>query len=420
MKKPSAPPPAEPPKAAKKKLWPIRLPVVGVTGQMYTGKTHFLLDIARGKIPWKKVVAFDFELGMATYLDGHEDESSPYHGITYFNVWEELGKIDGGDAPDALWVWFRNKVKALAATGKYDLILIDTAGEVEESLEAYIAKNPGKFNLTAEQIAKTALKWVAHSREWTRLLASTAGKIQTLAYSVHLRTKYVGGKPTTQSEPTGKKSLFKLTSLFLWLEPAKDSRVPNAKVLKDRIETRTDPPRHCLPTFIKKCTPNRIRFYMENPVGLKKTATDQAAEKEQKLSKEEMTMLAETAKLETAQAKARAAELQVEAEKSKARLLKKQNKKSGLNPDATRDDDPVIVKESAICKQLYQKHSQHGGTKSEWVKLCKKHGGEKGTSSSVPPENYRKFLMAAATLIGPKEVESLKEFFAGNPSDHPF
>ena len=273
------------------KLWPnmpisgspVVIAVVGGTGEYRSGKTLFGLQIAPGVHP----EGHPFAGKPRTRVYDVEKSTSTYQGTgaEIINVIEEVQKtcVNPNDKsvriPTALeiYLWLLADI-AKIQPGQFDVIMIDPITDFDAGLASYIRHNPGKFDLTANQISQGGgLLWGAVKQHWKTVLATLASRCQTFYFTAHLRDEFMGAVPTGRREPKGKDTLLELASLYLWFDRKADVKgevpeKPRAVVMKERLsDTVFDPETGdvkivpLLPPKIPVATPFTIREYISNP-----------------------------------------------------------------------------------------------------------------------------------------------------------
>jgi hypothetical protein len=283
--------------AARPPLWPQPIEVLGLAGEFASGKTLFGLTIA----PGPDTLAYDWEKSCAPYGS---------LGFTRVDVPAELMAAKSGDCTYLdMYVWWRQHVLA-QPRGKYRVILLDPASDVESGLADWVMQNPRQFGRTPLQYQKsTGLFWGDVKQAWKLLLMEIANRCETFAFTVHMGSVFgADGKPTGKRKVKGKETLSELASLFLQLErkanpkgevPAK----PAAVVLKSRLvsmivaaggEVETTP---TLPPRLPVATPATIRRYMAAPPDYARLKPDELAP-EQTMSEDDRLM----ARMATAEA----------------------------------------------------------------------------------------------------------------------
>lgn len=311
------------------RLWPMPCPVLGVTGEVWSGKTTWLLSIDPTSCTY-----YDLELSAVSYAD-------QLPGIDYVNVHEKMSaKYGVGWPPEALWEWWSQDVIERFERNRNRVCAIDPAESLEDALVRHIEKHPGKYGLTSAKIERfSGLMWGIMKSTWERLLASMAASTscQCLAFAVHLKQEYGSdNKPIKgKKAPKGKDTLAKLASLFLRLERpivnGEQQDIPNARVLKDRFSKMTVKNgqidmKRILPPYIKQCTPEKIREYMRLPWGSQgnKAPDDGKVPVEELSAADQMELQRVTAETqrEAAQARADAAKSELRLERARQEIRK--------------------------------------------------------------------------------------------------
>lgn len=263
---------AEAPRVASsggdKPLWgDVEVPIIVGTGEYGSGKTVFGLTIC----PGPKTLVYDNEGSSLSYRSlgfEHVDMSS-----------ELLKKHPSGFKAIDRWEWWRADILARGQSGKYRVAVIDPASELEDGLADYVMRNLGKYDLTLDQAQKSkGLFWGAVKREWKLTLDMLRNYFETIYLTVHLRSEFVGNKPSGKKEPKGKETLWELASLFLWFDKKGEKPpVPGANVEKSRLtkwvfnESNGEmEPVAILPDRLPVATPRAVRDYIGSPVGTKK------------------------------------------------------------------------------------------------------------------------------------------------------
>lgn len=263
-------------------LWPrgIQIPFIGVTGEFGVGKTLFGLLIDPGRC-----VHFDFEQSAKTYESG-----LPFTRIDM----QELARskfTNGRYRSLDLFTLWREKFQSMPK-GRFRVAVIDDVSSLEDGLFDYVRKNPGEFGYTAAQFAKSEpMVWGAGKAHYKSLMLSAG--IECCVMVSHMRAQFSGNRPTGKREAKGKETVMELASLYLMLDRKPDEKgkvpaKPNAVKLKDRLsvfivdpQTGEYEPKPVLPPRITACTPERIRWYINNPPDYSKLKKDELALPEQ-------------------------------------------------------------------------------------------------------------------------------------------
>lgn len=250
----------------------VHIPIIGVTGPFTSGKSLFMGTIAPGN---KRTRYYDAELSAKQYAGGLQ--------LDYVDMQATMRVAFGNQTfrPVDMFRWWRNDVLSVEP-GKYDVIATDPASDLESGLASWVASRYADFGFSTEAkfVMTGGIYWNLVRESWKALLADIASRCQTFVFSTHTRVKWVGGKPTSQSEAKGKSTLMELASLYLWLDrsPGPDGTVPKAprctRLMKNRVTfTRYIPGEGVviqpyLPPAFDNCTPDTIRAYIKKPVDL--------------------------------------------------------------------------------------------------------------------------------------------------------
>lgn len=228
----AAAPPASP--GSPPPIWPkVPIPVLGVTGKIWSGKTLFLLSIA----PGPRTLIYDTEKSSESY--------QPQIGFDRIDVAEEMARLyPGGYKAIDLFKWWVGHVTTIPA-GKYDVIALDVAEEFESGLGDYVWENPVAFGKTRNQFTQMeGIFWGVMKMALKKILVNIAAKCQTFAFANHMGKVWADKKPTSKDKPKGKSTFMELASLFLQMEREKDAsgnvpQKPSAIVLKERLANIT-------------------------------------------------------------------------------------------------------------------------------------------------------------------------------------
>jgi hypothetical protein len=292
------------------------IPMLGVTGEIGTGKTKFLLSIA----PPDRTIIYDTEMSSA------DTKAYMERGLMRIDVAKEMYKLHpNGYTEKELFVWWLGHVRSLEP-GRYDVICVDVANDLETGLTDWFADTQhGRFHYASAHSFRS-MKGVFFGylkAEWKKIKLDIAQRCQTFAFANHMRDEYEGDKRTGNREAKGKDTFFMLSALYLQMDFKPNDPAPVAEVLKGRLDdTAWDENGIALPiSIIKKgmtiapATPNKIREYIQNPVGAREL-TEQEQPRVEVLTPDQRLKL-EAAK---AQNEAIAAEASIEAIKEAQKL----------------------------------------------------------------------------------------------------
>lgn len=257
-------------------IWPCgkKIRIIGVTGPYWSGKSMFgcLIDPLN-------TLCFDFEMSCEDY------EYLGFERISLPDVMHEKHSVrkDTYKPIDIFEEWYKRLLKI--PSGKYSVIMVDPISDIEDGMVSWV-KNRYKefgFNSTHSFEKMEGVFWGIVKAEWKRiLLGDLASRCQTFLFTTHLKKVWKHNKPTTESMPKGKVTLFEISQLYLYLErDTKRADVPpSAEVLKARITShKVDDegcpildsrgnkiPRTLIPQRLPVATPDAIRDLILNPL----------------------------------------------------------------------------------------------------------------------------------------------------------
>jgi hypothetical protein len=294
---------------ARKPIFAKPIPVIGVTGDFESGKTRFILSLA----PGPDTCIFDTEKSSDAY-----DEIG-FKRISMADEMIKLPQYRSGYKPIDTFQFFNSAVKRVPP-GRFRVIGLDVAEDIEAGLADWVWENPDFFNHTRNQYLKASgIFWGDVKELWKQLLLDITSRCEIFAFAVHTGSVWGSdNKPTGVKRPKGKSTLMELATLFLHLEriPLADGskpEAPAAKVLKSRLShNKIDADgnlvtKAILPPRIPVCTVQSIRAYIAKPADYTHLTADEKAP-ERMMSDDERAQL----RLATATAEAEAARLQIE------------------------------------------------------------------------------------------------------------
>ena len=244
----------------------IPVPVIGVTGDQFTGKTIFLSSLCPDQTEM-----IDCEKSSETYSDiGFKRR------VDLFEEMQKLGKEEY--KPIDAFKWFHNHILNEVKAGEFRVIAVDPISDIEVGLADYVASLHNEYNYKTESSfrAMGGVFWGAVNAFWKAFLGKLSAKCEIFAFSTHLRDEYKGETRTGKKQPKGKKVIAELASLYAWLRPdvAPDGKprspVPKATILKSRLgitrmvgdEMQIIP---VLPPVVENFSPATIRKYVASP-----------------------------------------------------------------------------------------------------------------------------------------------------------
>ena len=181
--------------------------VIVVTGEKGEGKTLFCTTIDPAN----------------TLVYDNEGSSADYESLGFERVdvaAELIRKYPGKNAkPIDRFLWWRDDVKVRVQPGKFSVVVVDPASEIESGLTQYVKEHPAEFGYTKSQFDQAApLFWGAVKDFWKSILDDLRTRCETICLTVHMRDEFKGGRPTGKREAKGKETLFELASLYLEME----------------------------------------------------------------------------------------------------------------------------------------------------------------------------------------------------------
>jgi DNA-binding protein Fis len=289
------------------------VPIIGITGEVYVGKTILALSLAPGVHAkghphegQPRTLYIDFEQSGASYTGT---------GCKRLDAPAELRTLFGNRTmqPVDVFKWFRDLVGKIPAD-TYDCIVVDPITDVEDGLVDYVRANPTEFGYTKDQFANASgLMWGAVKNLWKAILVDLSSKAHIFCFVSHMRMEFKDGRPTRKLVPKGKETLSEIAALYLQLsrDKSRDGEKPNppsAILLKERLAvTEINAQgevtvKRILPDRLPEATAKALRYYIAHPVGSRKAKPEELVQ-ELVLSDDEKRIL----ELEIEQAKADAA-----------------------------------------------------------------------------------------------------------------
>jgi len=272
-------------------------------GEAMTEKIHQLITITGAKNTGKTTLAATFEppsaLGKVAYFDA---EKSANHfrselkgrGLADFGMYIDLqerfsslpsdddllDRLNKGEAPwvnqeqkNALIGYYQHILECFSVLpeNQYRTLVLDTAEKFESGMAAYVEANKAKFGVTTTAYGKLWTEGVFPLYE--NLFQALYGRgVENLILVFHLKNVWDGSRPVPgKVAMSGKKILYRLSSLMLWL--VNDSRNSNGEpaglVLKERmgkVSAENDEwhIQQMLPPRIPTCTWKEIRRYLKS------------------------------------------------------------------------------------------------------------------------------------------------------------
>lgn len=281
-------------------LWNgTKIPVLGVTGEKYAGKSLFVSSIDP-----ERTLMIDLEKSTETY-------SIPYK--KRLDLYAELQKrIDAdpkrkGSTPTPLdaFIWFKETLEGVKP-GEFTVIAVDPISDIEQGLTDWVYEHPETFGRSKAQYDKAGgLLFGDVKAYWKMMLGMLSTRCETFAFTTHMGFVWKGSAPTSERKAKGKETLFELASLYLEVQrkPNEKGEIPAAPVgvvKKSRLAVTqivdgevTHTP--ILPPRLKVCTPKAIREYIAAPPDYAKLKKEEKVETEVMTADEKLRLEAEIA-----------------------------------------------------------------------------------------------------------------------------
>lgn len=283
-----------------RQLWGgTKIPVLGVTGEKYAGKSLFVSSIDP-----ERTLMIDLEKSTETY-------NIPYK--KRLDLYAELQKrIDAdpkrkGSTPTPLdaFIWFKETLEGVKP-GEYAVIAVDPISDIEQGLTDWVYEHPETFGRSKAQYDKAGgLLFGDVKAYWKMMLGMLSTRCETFAFTTHMGFVWKGSAPTSERKAKGKETLFELASLYVEVQrkPNEKGEIPAAPVgvvKKSRLAVTqiidgevTHTP--ILPPRLKVCTPKAIREYVVTPPDYSKLKKEEKVETEVMTDEEKLRLEAEIA-----------------------------------------------------------------------------------------------------------------------------
>ncbi|HZZ79641.1 MAG TPA: AAA family ATPase [Gemmataceae bacterium] len=249
----------------KKPIFDKPIPIIGVTGEFESGKTRFALSLC----PGPETLIYDTECSSEAYEE---------IGARRIDVPAEmLKRLPNGFKPIDTFQWWYSNVLSIPP-GKFRVIALDVAEDIEGGLADWVWENPLQFNHTRAQYLKmSGLYWGDVKAYWKSILLNIRSRCEIFVFSVHTAAVWGGdNKPIAgKTRPKGKSTLMELATLFLHIErplraDGSKPEVPSARVLKSRLSHNkivngSLVTKSILPPNLPQATPEAIRAYIARP-----------------------------------------------------------------------------------------------------------------------------------------------------------
>lgn len=300
-------------------LWcGLEVPIVGFAGEFESGKSLFVATIDSNCL----------RPGSArtTKIWDTEGSLTPYAGSLNFehcNLCRKmLQKYPNGYKPVDLFLFWLADMRATKA-GKYRVLGLDVAEDIEEGLAEWVWQHPAEFGHTIAQYNKMeGIFWGDVKSYWTRILNEVSVRCETFAFTVHMKYEWKDKQPTKRRVPKGKETLPKLASLYLELHreavagAKKAPRKPWGIRIKSRLAKFDVEHGELIPVIpprLPEATPDAIRNYILNPPNFDQLkAEERAADRPAMTEDERLVLQASIAENNATAAQAELARAEVE------------------------------------------------------------------------------------------------------------
>lgn len=237
--------------------------IVHITGDVDSGKTTLAYSVG---VPPDEIAFIDND------LKGEELHRQLHFG-SYFNL-VRMFRQNNGSKPVDFYVMVKRLLDDMP-DDKFSLLVFDNFSQLEDGINSWTEDHiQSVSNLTIGQ-AKNAspLTWTAKRIHYASILDLMLSKAPLVILTTHLRDRWVGMRKTEMKEARCQQPLVEKSSLRIWLKHNSDSPAPIGLILKRTSssvynpETRLIEIHSVLPRRMSPCTWERIKWYMENPIG---------------------------------------------------------------------------------------------------------------------------------------------------------
>lgn len=253
-------------------IFPQDIPIIGITGDIGTGKTLFMLRACLPMIlPDNKNVGVEPK---DILVIDKEKSSSTYQTVLKFDridIYDKILQTNSEVKEYQLYKTLESIISELAYK-QYKIIQVDPINEFEEGIKDYVMRYPEQYGYTANQFNKMpALIWGCVKAALNNLIMLIAQKCECFVFVTHLGDIFLpDGRPTGKKKPRGKTTLMKNATLYFYLKRnTQVSFIPDAKILKSRLNVLSKDGKliDLFPEnlIIKEFDYEKLFDYMENP-----------------------------------------------------------------------------------------------------------------------------------------------------------
>lgn len=262
-------------------VFPLRLPIVVISGEFESGKTLAILTTG---YPLERTLLYDSEQGATTYsaqapfvrvdlIEELNRKSPKWTDMEYYMAWKDHA----------------SKIKP----DQFDVIGIDTIERLESGIADYVMQNPYPGRTKNQYMTMNAVYWNDVKDLLAREILALTSKCKMVIITAHMRDKWEDRKPTKQRERKGKETLSLLATLEIILQRKTGQLRPAAIVSKCRLDygDLADPKtiRPMFDKYMPEFTWEKVRWYMQhgtdpdNPILPPDTSEEDEREREERV-----------------------------------------------------------------------------------------------------------------------------------------
>ena len=248
----------------------LPLGLIHVCGKHDTGKTTFALNCGA---PAERICFFDSDIKGDSVVKQLKDAGKQF-GAYYDVVAETKGMLEVDRH-----IWYKDKINSLP-DNKFDCIIFDTWETFADTMHPYVESHMPEFRKKWSPMGtiKGAQQWQSSFVYEADFFSTLLSKAPLIIAVTHMKSHVIGGVRTGKVVPSAKKGLIAKATLRVWLLPSQ-TQYPDALILK-RIGKVTETENgietvQVLPRKVKEFTWDKIRHYMENPVGSRELTEDE-------------------------------------------------------------------------------------------------------------------------------------------------